>query len=393
MACETVHRTGNRKIKLLIATQYLNEGGVGRQIQYLVNHLDQTHFDLHLAVFCGEDLFFTELCDSAKVRLHLLSQGRQRNLGTWHAMVKLCRALKPDILHLFGGKANHIAGFASFFCHLPVVLFSVRSANNRTMNHILYRLLKPRQTLTIVNSRGIKRELVTRAGYGDKEVFVLHNFLDTQRFRPYATAEKLAARQRIGFAPEACLLACVGRLTRQKNQMPILRALKQLKDAGKLPKQMRFLFVGRAYDDDLRYAPKVRRLYRRLGLQDVSGFLDPVEDVVSLYNALDGVFQPSIYEGLSNVVIEAQACGTPVALSREGDNDDLVRDGETGIAFSITSDARVARALERLIDLCLDDDQRQRITERARTEVEKRFAVQRDILALQEIYFRLALVP
>jgi len=124
----------------------------------------------------------------------------------------------------------------------------------------------------------------------------------------------------------------------------------------------------------------------RFGL---GGFSEPVEDIVSLYNTLDGIFQPSTYEGLSNVVIEAQACCTPVALSREADNDDLVRDGETGIAFSIKSKVQIARALERLIELCVDEKRRRQMTERARSEIEKRFALQRDISTLQETYFRL----
>jgi glycosyltransferase involved in cell wall biosynthesis len=387
IAWKIMNTTRNEKITLLIATQYLNEGGVGRQIQYLVNHLDHTHFDVHLVVFCAKDLFFTKLLDNEKVRVHMLNQGRRIGIRTWLAMIKLCRELRPDILHLFGGKANHLGGLASFFLHVPVLIFSVRSANNRTMNHILYRLLKPCQTLTIVNSRGIKRELVDRAGYHDDEVLIIHNFLDIEKFRPFSASERVKARQHIGFSPGTCLVACVGRLARQKNQIATLKALKQLKDAGKLPENFRFLFVGRAYD--ALYAPEVRGMYQTLALQDVSSFLEPVEDVVSLYNTLDGIFQPSNYEGLSNVVIEAQACGTPVALSRQADNDDLVRDGETGISFSIKSEVQIAQALERLIELCVDEERRRQMTERARSEVEKRFSLQRDISTLQETYFRL----
>ena len=64
--------TKHKKIKLLIATEYLNEGGVGRQIQYLVHHLDDKRFDVHLAVLRSKDLFFTDLLDSEKVRVHVL---------------------------------------------------------------------------------------------------------------------------------------------------------------------------------------------------------------------------------------------------------------------------------------------------------------------------------
>jgi glycosyltransferase involved in cell wall biosynthesis len=228
---------------------------------------------------------------------------------------------------------------------------------------------------------------VEHAGYHDEEVLVMHNFLDTVKFQRYAASERMTVRQRLGFNRETCLVACAGRIARQKNQMATLKALRQLRDAGKLPEHFWFLFIGRAHET--LYARKVRSMYERFGLQDVSSFLEPVEDMVLLYNALDGMFQPSTYEGLSNAVIEAQACGVPVALSREGDNDDLIRDGETGISFSIKSESEVAQALERLIELCLDEQRRLRLTERARSEVEERFALQRDIVKLQETYFRL----
>ena len=379
--------TKDKKIKLLIATEYLNEGGVGRQIQYLAQHLDDKRFDVHLAVLRNKDIFFTDLLNNEKVRVHVLSRGKQSEIRTWLGLTGLCRQLRPDILHLFGGRANHLGGFSSMFVHMPIVLFSVRSANNRVVNHLLYRFLKSRQTLTIVNSQGNKKELVGRAGYREQEVLVMENLLDTATFRPCSASQRAAAKQRLGFDCNTTLLACVGRLARQKNQLATLKALRQLKDAGRLPVSFQFLFVGRPYEAS--YASTVYRLHQSADLQKVSRFLDPVEDAVSLYNALDGIFQPSTYEGLSNVVIEAQACGTLVALSRESDNDRLVRDGETGLTFSLQREDEIVQALERLIVLSQDAKRRQRIVEQAQSEVEQRFSVQRGILALQALYFDL----
>jgi glycosyltransferase involved in cell wall biosynthesis len=377
----------NNKIRLFIGTEYLNEGGVGRQIQYLVHHLDHTRFDLHLVIFREKDLFFIKLLNSEKVCVHMLNRKRRIGFRSWLEMVRICRLLRPDILHLFGGMANHLGGFASFFCHVPVIIFSMRSANNRTVNHVLYRFLKSRQSLMIVNSRGCKKELVAQAGYRHNEILLMHNFLDTATFHPYIPSEKLRAKQRLGFHSDTCLFACVGRIAHQKNQAAILMALKHLKDAGKLPKHFQFLFVGRAYDT--RYASQIQRMHYYLGLQEVSSFLEPVEDMVSLYNALDGIIQPSIYEGLSNVVIEAQACGTPVALSCEGDNDDLIQDEITGISFSIRNKTEINGALEKLFELTRDKKRKQQITDRARSEVEKRFTLQPKIASLQEVYFHL----
>ena len=114
-----------------------------------------------------------------------------------------------------------------------------------------------------------------------------------------------------------------------------------------------------------------------------------MRDVVPLYNALDGIFQPSTYEGLSNVVIEAQACGTPVALSDEGDNDGLVEQGKTGVSFRAAAAEDVARALEELIHLGRDGEKKEEITSRARDAVVERFSLEGEIRKLQGTYEQL----
>lgn len=62
----------------------------------------------------------------------------------------------------------------------------------------------------------------------------------------------------------------------------------------------------------------VLRLWRRLSLEDRVRFLGyvPRSDLVALYNAATALVYPSLYEGFGLPVVEAMACGTPVAASR-----------------------------------------------------------------------------
>ncbi len=63
---------------------------------------------------------------------------------------------------------------------------------------------------------------------------------------------------------------------------------------------------------------RVFQLWRRLGLEDRVHFLGyvPRADLVALYNAATALVYPSLYEGFGLPVVEAMACGTPVAASR-----------------------------------------------------------------------------
>ena len=376
------------RLRLLIGTEYLNEGGVGRQIDYLVQELDADRFEIHLAVFRKKDLFFTGLFEHEGVKAFLLDEGRGVGPRSWLALGRAFRAIRPDIVHLFGGKANHIAGLVRMFSPVPAMIFSVRSATKSTVNDIVYRLLRGRQDLTIVNSEETRRELVERSKYPAAGVILQHNFLDTEKFRPVTAALRDEERRRLGIEPGTVCLATIGRMAPQKNQIAVVEAMASLKGRDRLPENLLYLMVGRDYD--ARYAERLKRRVEELDLGDACRFMEPTARIVELYNAVDGLIMPSPYEGLCNTVLEAQACGTPVALSREGDNDDLMAGGRAGISFTASRGEEVEKALLDLYGAARGDDGREAMTGHARDEAVRRFSLGTEVRRLEGIYRQLA---
>jgi glycosyltransferase involved in cell wall biosynthesis len=80
---------------------------------------------------------------------------------------------------------------------------------------------------------------------------------------------------------------------------------------------------------------------------------------------------PSLYEGMPNVVLEAMACGLPVIASRVPGNDELVREGETGFLFDLQQPDSVTNALGQLMN---DRDLCARLGANARRRVTKNFS-------------------
>ena len=68
-----------------------------------------------------------------------------------------------------------------------------------------------------------------------------------------------------------------------------------------------------------------------------------------LYRQSDCLVNPSLYEGMPNVVLEAMACGLPVIASRVAGNDTLVKDGETGFLFDLSDGDGLGAILDRVI--------------------------------------------
>ncbi len=375
-----------KKIKVLLVIPYLHQGGAERQVNYLAENLDRDRFEVHVAYFYNRDIFFKNLIRNPTAA-HLLGSGKKMTLRTIWDFIRLNRELKPDILHLYTQRGNYVGGFSSLFFNVPVIIFSMRGANNRKYNHITYRILRGRQSLTIVNSEGIRRELLEKAGYREKDVMIIHNFLDTKKFIPGDAAQRLQAKEKLGFHPQDLVIASIGRISAEKNQWSTLHAVKWLRGKNLLPRGFRMILVGKCYDE--RYYRHTQIMMRELKLEDICSLHEPFHDVVPLYHGVDGVFQPSKYEGLSNVIIEAQACGTPVALSQEGDNDDLIGHEKTGISFSIEDEEQIAEGLAQLVRLCRDPKRREEITSLARRQVESRFSIEKEIRTYEETYLRL----
>ena len=102
------------------------------------------------------------------------------------------------------------------------------------------------------------------------------------------------------------LIVCVGRLSREKDQHTLLRAMTLMP----ADRPWRLAIVG---DGPERAA--LEAFARGNGLADRTFFTGYVSDPFAWMMRASVVVCSSIYEGLSNTIIEALACGTPVVAT------------------------------------------------------------------------------
>ena len=313
--------------KILFVTPGLRQGGAERQLLELVRRLPE-RFEPVLCVFEAEEIHYREYLAPGEPR-HVIGVRRM----TWSGLARLARIIReehPQILHSYRDRANLWTRVAMQLhgVSVPILVTSVRNRAIEPLNLLTESTFADFTDRVLSNSAGVRKELASWARVPEGKLQVIHNFVDLTHFRPPAPGEREAARKKFDLSATDRVLVLAGRVSMQKHQIGLLAALHGLRKAGQLPAHARILLAGR--ERDQWYGRLVRSLVKRWGLVDQVRLLGPVSDVRALYHGADLALMPSLFEGMPNAVIEAQACALPAVVSHAANADGLVRSGETG---------------------------------------------------------------
>lgn len=151
----------------------------------------------------------------------------------------------------------------------------------------------------------------------DREIEVIYNFVDPERFRPVDNPQ---LRARFAREDEALLVHV-------SNFRPVKRVLDVIQTfAGVLSERpARLLMIGDGPDR----APALE-LAQRLGVADRVNFLGSFPDVETVLGLSDLFLLPSSKESFGLSALEAMSCQVPVVAARAGGIPEVVVDGVTG---------------------------------------------------------------
>lgn len=194
------------------------------------------------------------------------------------------------------------------------------------------------------------------------------------------------ARAALGIAPDAHVVALLGRLSSWKGQRLLVEALGRpaLRDDGRTVA----LLAGSAWRDDPALADELRARAAALGVEhrlSLPGFVDRVGLV---YAAADVVAVPSVNpDPLPNSALEAAAAGCCVVAADHGGLREILDGGRTGVLVPPGDADALAATLAALRD---DPDRRARLGALAAADVRERFGAERLAAGLQALYDELA---
>lgn len=197
----------------------------------------------------------------------------------------------------------------------------------------------------IAVSAGARDDILRLFRVAPERVHVIHNGVDTDEYRP---VEARATLERYGIDPRRPYVLFVGRITRQKGILHLVRAIAHLD-----PTLQVVLCAGAPDTPEIgaEMSEAVRRVQAvRPGVSWIAEML-PRAATIELYSHAAVFCCPSIYEPFGLINLEAMACGTAVVASAVGGIREVVVHDETGVLVEFpqqaTGDPQDAARFER----------------------------------------------
>ena len=363
-----------RVLELLVSTGL---GGGPAQVRELVRHLAPAELAVTVAGPSGGP--YARIFGDGGTPFVEIGTDRL-GIGPLAAVLRLVRRGRIDLVHSHGKGAGLYGRLAARRAGVPAVhtFHGIHYAGYPAGLDRLYLALErrlARMTEAIVYVS--ESEARDAAGLGlapPGRTQVIVNGIDVRRIASEATPRP-AARRALDLEPDALVIGAIARFDPVKALDVLLRGFAVLA-AGQ--STARLVLIG-----DGPEAPRLRVLAAMLGVDARVRFAGVVADASRLLPALDLYASASRREGLPLAVLEAMACGLPVAATRVSGHVDAVEDGVTGVLVPPDDPPALGRAMDALV---ANPALREVMGQAGRRRAEERFAASRMAAETADLY-------
>ncbi|MGW4421165.1 glycosyltransferase [Streptosporangium sp. NPDC004631] len=327
---------GPRRVLLLIGQ--LGLGGTEKQVFLLAMGLIRSGVAVDVVTLHSGGPYRDEL-DLAGVPVHHAGfrgfstlKFLPHNLLAAARLVRLLRRLRPDVLHAFLYHGYVIGAPIARLARVPVVVAGRRSLSDfkrdsrwvYALEHVTTRLTRH----VVANAAAVAEDARTVEGIAPRKLSVIYNGLPEAAFLPSTTAQ---------IVTDLPVLFCAAGLNAHKGHRFLVEAAALLATRG-TPCTLVFAGEGPERDTLLRQAAGYGVDLRLLGRR---------RDIKALMNRASAVVLASLYEGMSNAIMEAMAAGRPIVATEVGGTRELL--SGRGLLVPPADPRALADALERVL--------------------------------------------
>ena len=350
-----------KKIRILFFIPFMNGGGAERVILTLLTYLDRDKYELILVMMKREGRYLSMIPKDIEVIDLKASQARYAVFK----IIKVIREKKPDVVFSTLAYLNLIVAMIRPFFSKNIT-FIARESNTVSVRNKrekyprlfdwLYKNVYKNFDIIVTQAKYMRDDLVKNYGLEHSKMFIIYNPVDTKN-----VAEKSMQDKEVKLPSKYNLLA-VGKLGYQKGYDILFPIMTRLDDSYHVT------ILGEGADKD-----KLEKQIKELGLESRVSMLGFSDNPFAYMKKADLLVLPSRYEGLANVILEANYCGTPtVAFSSPGGVAEIVHDGKNGFLVEPFDEEAFAKAIKKAREYDFDE-------EAIMIAIQKNFAIEKII--------------
>ena len=349
-ACQPPRANPPRKLQVFIHD--FSTTGVVRNAIAIANRAARDGFAVRLIVCHDSGSLAGEVGPGVEILSLLGGTGdRHRRRGqlrrAFLAYRGATKAWRPDVM-LSAGAHGHLLSTLAWIglpgrkilriSNDPAKAIAAPSAAKRLLRAAKSSFLLHRADRAILVSRQQQKNSVFARLEARGKAVLIPNGIDLERIRSAATGSSTHAWFQAGEGP---VILAVGRLTKEKNLGRLVEAIA----IARTVQPLRLIILG--VSDPVAEQALLERA-ATLGIGEMVDCIAPVANPYPWMRAADVVALPSLWEGSSNVLLEALAVGTPVVASRTaGDSWHVLEDGRSGVLVDPLDPADIAAGLVR----------------------------------------------
>jgi len=353
----------------------METGGLENGIVNLVNHADSN-------LFCVDVLCLREKGELADRITNPDSQvifDNNRDHSLLIAIKKIYKACKSgqyQIVHSHGFTTMLASYIAGKLAGVPKIMNGEHGTlyHSSAKHRLMQRFLFSKMEMNLTVSEDLKREILDKFSLKKDNFRPIINGVDTERFS-INTEASTRLRNELGLSESVMVIGSVGRLVKVKNYKSLLSAFAQLNSSLS---NVHLVLAG----DGPERAHLEEQILKH-GLSKKVHLLGRRDDIPQIMNLLDIFILPSFSEGLSNTLLEAMSCGTPVVACDVGGNKEIIRQDITGFLYESNN---VNDLCSILSELSRDKDRIIRLSKQSREHILANYSLNRMVTNYESTY-------
>ena len=321
-----------KNVKIYILTNTLLKGGAEKQSVLLAKNL-KDEYSTTIIVYYGEKYHKRLIDEVNKNKLNIIFlKGNHPKKIIY--LYNLFKQNKDSIIFSYLLTTNFLNAIIGSLAGVKFKIGGIRSSIIPYFKLKLQKILHNHfLTATISNNYSGQKNLIKK-GFNRNKCFCIHNGIEIKEAiinRDHRTNIEILT---------------VGRFVPAKDYYTALKAIFLLKKMLANSKHyITYTIIGFGSEEN-----KIKSWIEYFNLKDTVSLIINPNNLNNYYQKADIYFSTSLYEGLSNSIIEAMEFSLPIVATNVGDNEYLIIEGQSGFLLPIKDAEGMSSKLKLLVD-------------------------------------------